>query len=49
MKKILISTVHPLFPISHGGIVRVIEEAKFLSNSGYEVYLIGKRTKKADL
>lgn len=49
MKKILISTVHPLYPISHGGIVRVIEEAKFLSKSGFEVHLIGTRTKKRDL
>lgn len=49
MKKILISTVHPLFPVSHGGIVRVIEEAKFLSENGFEVHLIGNRTKKAYL
>lgn len=49
MKKILISTIHPLYPISHGGIVRVIEEAKFLSKSGFEVHLIGSRTKKLDL
>ncbi|MBA7536042.1 D-inositol-3-phosphate glycosyltransferase [subsurface metagenome] len=49
MKKILISTVHSLYPISHGGIVRVIEEVKFLSENGFEVHLIGKRTKKIDL
>lgn len=49
MKKIVISTVHPLYPISHGGIVRVIEEAKFLSENGFEVHLIGMRTKKVDL
>ena len=49
MKKILISTVHPLYPISHGGIVRVVEEAKFLSKNGFEVHLIGNRTKKIDL
>ena len=49
MEKILISTIHPLYPISHGGIVRVIEEAKFLSKNGFEVHLIGDRTKKMDL
>ena len=49
MKKILISTVHPLYPISHGGIVRVIEEAKFFSKSGFEVHLIGNKTKKLDI
>lgn len=49
MKKILISTIHPLYPISHGGIVRVIEEAKFLSKNGFEVHLVGNRTKKIDL
>ncbi len=49
MKKILISTVHPLYPISHGGIVRVIEEAKFLSKNGFEVHLVGNRTKKLDI
>lgn len=49
MKKILISTIHSLYPISHGGIVRVIEEVKFLSKNGFEVHLIGKGTKKIDL
>ena len=49
MKKILISTIHPLYPISHGGIVRVIEEVKFLSKNGFEVHLIGNRTKKTEL
>lgn len=48
-KKILISTVQSLYPISQGGIVRVIEEAKFLSENGFEVHLIGNRTKKLDL
>ena len=49
MKKILISTIHPLYPISHGGIIRVVEEAKFLSKNGFEVHLIGNRTKKLDI
>ena len=45
MKKILISIPHSLYPISHGAIVRVIEEAKFLSKNGFDVHLIGNRTK----
>lgn len=49
MTRILIITIHPLYPISHGGIVRVIEEAKFLSKSGIEVHLVGNITKKRDL
>jgi glycosyltransferase involved in cell wall biosynthesis len=49
MKKILVSTIHPLYPISHGGIVRVVEEAKFLSKNGFEVHLVGNRTKKKDI
>ena len=49
MTKILIITIHPLYPISHGGIVRVIEEAKFLSKCGIEVHLVGNITKKKDL
>ncbi len=49
MTRVLIITVHPLYPISHGGIVRVIEEAKFLTNNGIEVHLIGNITKKSDL
>ena len=47
--RILIITVHPLYPISHGGIVRVIEEAKFLSKNGIEVHIVGNFTKKRDL
>lgn len=46
MKKILIVTIHPLYPVSHGGIVRVIEEAKFLSKNGFEVHLVGNFTKR---
>jgi glycosyltransferase involved in cell wall biosynthesis len=46
LTKILIITVHPLYPISHGGIVRVIEEAKFLTKNGIEVHLAGNFTKK---
>lgn len=49
MTKILIVTIHPLYPISHGGIVRVIEEVKFLSENGFKVHLIGNITKKKDL
>ena len=49
LTKILIITVHPLYPISHGGIVRVIEEAKFLTNNGIEVHLVGNSTKKSYL
>lgn len=50
MKKILIATHHLLYPITHGGIVRIIEEAKFLSKNGFEVHLIGdSRTNKEKL
>lgn len=49
MTKLLIITVHPLYPISHGGIVRVIEEAKFLTKYGIEVHLVGNITKKRHL
>ncbi len=47
--RILIITVHPLYPISHGGIVRVIEVAKFLTKNSIEVHLVGNITKKGDL
>lgn len=47
--KILIVTIHPLYPISHGGIVRVIEEAKYLAGNGIEVHLAGNFTRKRDL
>ena len=49
MKKILITIPHSLFPISHGGIVRVIEEVKFLKRQNFDVHLIGNRTKSTDL
>lgn len=49
MIRILIVTIHPLYPISHGGIVRVIEEAKFLAENGIEVHLAGNLTAKKDL
>ncbi|MCZ7399985.1 MAG: glycosyltransferase family 4 protein [Candidatus Methanoperedens sp.] len=48
-KKILIVMVHSLYPISHGGILRVIEELKFLSQNGFEVHIIGNRTNKIGL
>lgn len=47
--KVLITTFHSLYPISHGGIVRVIEEAKFLSKNNVEVHLIGNKTRTEDL
>jgi glycosyltransferase involved in cell wall biosynthesis len=46
MKRILIMTSHPLYPIDHGAIIRVIEESKFLSADGFEVHLVGSRTNK---
>lgn len=49
MTKLLIVTIHPLYPISHGGIVRVIEEAKFLAGNGIEVHLLGNLTRKKEL
>lgn len=44
MTKVLIVTIHPLYPISHGGIVRVIETAKFLSRNGCDVHILGNFT-----
>lgn len=44
MRRIVITTFHSLHPITHGGIVRVIEEARFLSENSFEVHLIGNKT-----
>jgi glycosyltransferase involved in cell wall biosynthesis len=48
-KKILITTVGPLYPISNGGIVRVIEEVKFLKNHNFDVFLVGIKTEPDSL
>ena len=48
-QRILIMTYHPLYPVDHGAIIRVIEEAKFLSENGFEVHLAGSRTSKEGL
>ena len=49
MNKILILVEHPLYPINHGAIIRLVELAKFLSRNGIEVYIIGGRTNKKGL
>jgi polysaccharide biosynthesis protein PslH len=49
MIKILITTIHSLFPISQGGVVRVIEEVKFLKKNNFEVHLVGNKTRYSEL
>jgi glycosyltransferase involved in cell wall biosynthesis len=46
MKRILIMTNYPLYPVDHGAIIRMIEEAKFLCENSVEVHLVGNRANK---
>ena len=48
MKRLLIITQHRLYPVDHGAIIRIIEEAKFFRKNGYEVHLAGNRTTKKE-